>query len=56
MGPRTVEYRESIYVGYRYFDTANKEVLFPFGYGLSYTKFKYGNLKLDKKSLNKTTP
>lgn len=51
MGPRTVEYRESIYVGYRYFDTANKEVLFPFGYGLSYTKFKYGNLKLDKKEL-----
>lgn len=46
MGPKTVEYRESIYVGYRYFDSANKNPLFPFGYGLSYTTFEYSNIKV----------
>lgn len=46
MGPRTAEYRESIYVGYRYFDKAQKQVRYPFGYGLSYTKFEYSDLKL----------
>lgn len=45
----TVEYRESIYVGYRYYDTAKKDVLFPFGYGLSYTDFEYTNLEIRKK-------
>ncbi len=48
---RTVEYRESIYVGYRYYDTANKDVLFPFGYGLSYTLFEYGNLQLSSEKI-----
>lgn len=47
-GPLTVEYRESIYVGYRYYDKAEKQVLFPFGHGLSYTQFAYSGLKLDK--------
>ena len=43
-GPMTVEYRESIYVGYRYYDTADVEVLFPFGHGLSYAEFAYHDL------------
>ena len=47
MGPKCVEHRESIFVGYRYYDSAKKEVLFPFGYGLSYTEFEYSNLKID---------
>lgn len=47
MGPKTVEYRESIYVGYRYFDSANKAPAFPFGHGLSYTEFEYSNAKSD---------
>ena len=41
---RTSEYRESLYVGYRYYDTADIPVLYPFGFGLSYTKFEYDNL------------
>ncbi|MEX1376064.1 MAG: glycoside hydrolase family 3 C-terminal domain-containing protein [Eubacteriales bacterium] len=47
--PKTVEYRESIYVGYRYYDKAKKDVLFPFGFGLSYTQFEYSDLKIEKK-------
>ncbi|MDR3314665.1 MAG: glycoside hydrolase family 3 C-terminal domain-containing protein [Oscillospiraceae bacterium] len=49
--PLTVEYRESIYVGYRYYDSADKDVLFPFGHGLTYTTFAYSDLKLSAKRI-----
>ena len=49
-GPSTVEYRESIYVGYRYYDTAKQNVLFPFGHGLSYTTFEYRDLHVQVKN------
>ncbi len=48
---RTVEYREGLYIGYRYFDSANIKVKYPFGYGLSYTKFEYSNLKINDDSV-----
>lgn len=44
----TTEYRESVFVGYRYYDAAKKDVLFPFGYGLSYTKFEYKDLQVSQ--------
>lgn len=40
-------YKESIYVGYRYYNTVDKNVVFPFGHGLSYTKFKYSDFTLN---------
>ncbi len=43
---RTSEYRESIFVGYRYYDTSNIKVKYPFGFGLSYTQFSYSNLEI----------
>lgn len=43
---RNLQYREGPFIGYRYYDTANVAVQFPFGYGLSYTTFSYENLVL----------
>ena len=43
-------YEEDIWVGYRYFNTANKAIVYPFGYGLSYTNFSFGKPKLERKN------
>ena len=50
----SVEHRESVYVGYKYYDTANKEVAFPFGFGLSYTTFEYSDLKVSADNIKDT--
>ena len=54
-GPVSSEHRESVYLGYRYYDAAKKDVLFPFGFGLSYTTFEYSDLKLNKKTMQDTS-
>ncbi len=52
-GSKDVFYDEGVFVGYRHFDIRNIEPLFPFGHGLSYTKFTYENLQLSKKIITK---
>lgn len=51
-----VEYREGVFVGYRYYDKKQMAVRFPFGYGLSYTRFEYSGLAVDKPSIRSGEP
>ena len=52
--PRATDYREGIFIGYRYYDRKKMDVLFPFGYGLSYTTFEYSGLKLSADAIKDT--
>ena len=49
-----VEYREGVFVGYRYYDTKKMDVRFPFGFGLSYTTFAYSNLQVSASAIKDT--
>ena len=51
---KTSEHRESVFIGYRYYDKAKKNVVFPFGHGLSYTTFKYTAIKLSSSSIKES--
>lgn len=51
-GTRDALYKEALYVGYRYYATAKKEVRYPFGYGLSYTSFELSDLEVHEKSVS----
>ena len=51
---KDAQYREGIYVGYRYYETAGVDVRFPFGYGLSYTQFDYTDLRIERNKVSCT--
>lgn len=51
---RTAEYRESIFIGYRYYDTSKVRVQYPFGFGLSYTTFEYADLQVNRNGIKVT--
>lgn len=53
-GPVTSEHKESVFIGYRYYDAAGLDVVFPFGFGLSYTTFEYSDIKLSADSIKDT--
>ncbi|MCM1412307.1 MAG: glycoside hydrolase family 3 C-terminal domain-containing protein [Lachnospiraceae bacterium] len=53
-GDEHIQYRESIYIGYRYYDSVRKNVAYPFGYGLSYTTFEYRDLQVNGKTVSCT--
>jgi beta-glucosidase len=53
-GQQDTEYRESLYVGYRYYDRAGKAVRYPFGHGLSYTTFDYSDLQIAERTVTVT--
>ena len=53
-GPVTSEHRESVFIGYRYYDAADKDVVFPFGFGLSYTTFEYSDIKVSADKIKDT--
>ncbi len=53
-GPVTSEHRESVFIGYRYYDAAGKDVVFPFGYGLSYTTFEYSDIRVSASRIKDT--
>ena len=52
--PRGSEYREGIFVGYRYYDKKKMDVLFPFGHGLSYTTFEYTGIRVSRETMKDT--
>jgi len=54
--PHMVEYRESIFVGYRYYNSVEEQVLYPFGHGLSYTSFAYSDLQVSATKISADEP